>query len=194
MDDSREARFGHHPQMGRADVSEMGQTPHAVICDVDSLEAARDLIQDLENRDIPANAIELIGVESKQSPGPESSEAVVESGAVSSLTRSMVRGGLIGLVSGAVIGLVMAWFINGLPLPWGLVIGGLFGVGVGGVAGGMSVAKYSSPAWDETYEVEETDQVRVGVHHADVDVIETAEKVMEAGASRRVTRLGTGES
>lgn len=193
MESGRRPEFEEVPHEGRANKAEMEKAPHSVMADVDDLQMARRLIEDLEEHDIPANAIELIGAETKDAPDPDSDEAVAESGAVRALFRSIVAGGLVGLAVGGLLGLAMAWLIPGLSWSWGLAVGALFGLAVGATAGGMSVAKYSSPAWNETHEVEETKNVQVAVHHADVDVINTAETVLERHATGEVKRLGTRE-
>lgn len=191
MDRARRPNSDDVPQEGRADLSEMEEAPHSVVCDVDGLEVARLVIEDLEEHGIPANAIELIGAETKDSPAPDTVEAVAESGAFWALSRSTIVGGLVGLVVGALLGLPVASLIPGLTLPWGMVMRGLFGAAVGGTAGGISVAKYSSPAWDETHEVEETKELQLGVHHVDLDVINAAATVMERHVSGEVRRQGT---
>lgn len=182
------------PEEGRAELSELAEAPFSVVCDVADLDMARRLIEDLEEHDVPANSIELVGAETKESPDSDAGSAVAESEAFGALSRSTIAGGLVGSVVGALLGLFMAALIAGLSWPWALVIGALFGGGVGLAAGGMSVAKYSSPAWDETHEAEETDHLRLGVHHASLDVIDTAETVMRRHVSGGVHRLGSGES
>lgn len=181
------------PEEGRADLSELADAPYSVVCDVTDLDMARRLIEDLEEHDIPAHSIELVGAATKEAPDPDAGSAVADSRAFWALSRSTIAGGLVGLVIGALLGVSMAGLISGLSWPWGLVMGAVFGAGVGLAAGGMSIAKYSSPAWDETHEVEEADDLRVGVHHANVDVIDTAEMVMGRHTSGRINRMGTGE-
>ena len=162
-----------------------------MIADVEGLDAARLLIEDLEKHGTPSVSIELVGAATKDPGSPGRESDVAESDAFADLSKSTIVGGSLGIVIGGLLGLLMAYLIPGLTWPWGAVIGGLFGAGVGGAAGGMSVAKYSSPAWDETYQVEDSGRLRVAVHHADEEVVEEAEETMARHAVGRIERSGS---
>lgn len=166
------------PEGGRADLSEISEAPHAAVALVSHLDDARALIEDLERQGVPANSIELVGVKTKEPRHDDAGSGVAESDALASLSKSAVAGGAAGILLGGLLGLAMSLLIPDLAWYWGVLIGALFGAGVGGTAGGISVAKYSSPAWDETYQVEEDESVRVAVHNADPDVVDRAMTVM----------------
>lgn len=182
------------PELGRADISEIEKAPYSALGEVDDVATARHLVETLEEHGVPANAIELVGAETKDSPDPDTSHAVGESRAFRSLFRSVLAGGLVGLGVGGLLGTLAAFLIPGLVWPWGLLVGAIFGSAAGGVAGGMSVAKYASPAWDETYAIEESPELQVAVHHSDADVVDMAAEVMEPFVRGPVDRLGTRES
>jgi len=168
------------PETGRIAWAEIADAPHAVVADVPDLETARALIEALENSGTPANAIALVDAHTKDpSRSATENEAVAESGAFASLSKSVIVGGLIGMIVGGLLGLLMTLLTPDLEWYWSVVIGGVFGAGVGGAAGGISVAKYSSPAWDETYQVEDEPSVTVAVHHAEAEVVDEAESVMQ---------------
>lgn len=179
---------------GRADMADMEEASHSVLGELESREAATQLVEDLEEHGVPTNAIHLVGGETKESPDPDTKDSVVEARAFGAIARSAFVGAVLGLAAGAALGLLGALLTQGFPWPWGLVGGGVFGTAAGGVAGGMSVAKYSSPAWNATQEIEQTSQIGVGVLHADPEVIETAADVMERHVRGDVTRLGEAES
>lgn len=173
------------PELGRAEWDEITDAPHAVVGEAPDIEAARRLIEDLENHGIPANAIELLETETKDPRAHDAESDVVESPAFANLSKSVVVGGTLGIVLGGLLGLLMSYLVPDLAWYWGATLGGLFGAAVGGAAGGMSVAKYSSPAWDETYQVEDTPEVKVAVHHSDPEVVEIA----WSGMSRHVDNV-----
>lgn len=177
------------PEKGRAGWSEIQDAPHAVVGDVPDLESARLLIEDLEKHGVPPHSIGLLNTETKDPRHDDTESAVAESGAFTHLSRSVIVGGSIGIGLGGLFGLLMGYMIPDLSWFWGVIIGGLFGGAVGGAAGGMSVAKYSSPAWDETYQVEDDRIVKVAVHHAEADVVDEAEAVMNRHIDRAVERL-----
>jgi F0F1-type ATP synthase assembly protein I len=174
---------------GRADYSAMQQAPHSVIASVADLDQARRLIEDLENHGIPTPAIALLGATTKDPSHPKRESDVAESAAFAQLAKSVIIGGMAGILVGAMLGLLMASLIADLETGWGLVMGGVFGAGVGGAAGGISVAKYSSPAWDETYQVDdEAGDLAVAVHHVDREVVDRAEEIVERHPTEGVTR------
>lgn len=182
------ASNGNEPQQGRSELADLKQSPHYVIADVDDLDSARVLIEDLENHGTPTVAIELLGAHTKDPKSEDRESDVAESKAFADVSKSTIVGGVAGIVIGGLLGLVMALLIPDLTWPWGVVMGGLFGAGVGGAAGGMSVAKFSSPAWDETYQVEDDSRLRVAVHHAESEVVTAAYEVMERHSPRELER------
>lgn len=177
-------RIGEHdgsgevPEEGRATFEEIEAATHSVIGDVADAEQARVVVEDLENSGVPTTSIELVGAESKESPDPGSKSDIPESDAFANLSKSTIVGGGVGVVAGALLGLLLSFLIPALGPVWGLVLGAIFGGAVGGAAGGMSVAKYGSPAWSETYQVEEGQRMGVAVHHASAEVVRKAEEVM----------------
>jgi F0F1-type ATP synthase assembly protein I len=173
---------------GRADRSAMRQAPHSVIASVADLDQARRLIEDLENHGIPTPAIALLGAKTKDPDHADRESDVAESDAFAQLAKSVIIGGMAGILVGAMLGLLLASVIADLATGWGLVMGGVFGAGVGGAAGGISVAKYSSPAWDETYQVEEAGDLAVGIHHVDQEVVDRAEEIIGRHRAERVVR------
>lgn len=177
------------PEEGRSDLTELRSSPHAVMADVTGLDDARELIELLELNDIPPGSISLVGVETKDPRHDGQVSDVAESKAFAEVAKSTILGGSIGIVVGALLGLLMAYLIPDLSWSWGAVIGGLFGAGTGGAAGGMSIAKYSSPAWDETYQVDDDRQIQVAVHHRDKEVVDKSAEVMRGHVGDRVARL-----
>jgi hypothetical protein len=105
----------------------------------------------------------------------------------------VIVGGALGIVAGALLGVVVAAILPGVSFLLACGLAAIFGAGVGGAAGGMSVAKYNSPAWTETYETVEEGQVAVGVHHAESSVVDSAEEVLERHDVTGVTRYEHGE-
>jgi hypothetical protein len=170
----------------------MEQAPHSVIASVGGLDQARRLIEDLENHGIPTPAIALLGATTKD-PGHAGRESdIAESDALAQLAKSVIVGGMAGILVGATLGLLLAGVIPDLETGWGLVMGGVFGAGVGGAAGGISVAKYSSPAWDETYQVDEAGDLAVAVHHVDREIVDEAEEIIERHPTEKVVRRHRG--
>lgn len=166
------------PELGRADWAEIAGAPYAVVGDVPEIEAARALVEDLENQGVPAHSIELLGAETKDPESDDTDSDVAESTAFARLSKSVIGGGSLGIALGGGLGVLLSLIIPDLSWYWGVIMGGVFGAAVGGAAGGMSVAKYSSPAWDETYQVENTGGVKVAVHQSEAEIVDLAETVM----------------
>jgi F0F1-type ATP synthase assembly protein I len=177
---------------GRADHSAMEQAPHSVIASVDGLDQARRLIEDLEDHGIPTPAIALLGATTKDPSHSDRESDIAESDAFAQLAKSVIIGGMAGIVVGALLGLLLASVIADLETAWGLVMGGVFGAGVGGAAGGISVAKYSSPAWDETYQVDASGDLAVAVHHVDREIVDSAEEVIGRHQTEKIVRHDPG--
>jgi hypothetical protein len=111
--------------------------------------------------------------------------------AFSSVSKSTITGGIIGIVSGVVLGLLASLSIPALEPVWGMLLGAVFGAAIGGAAGGMSVAKYGSRAWTESFEVEEEQPLQVAVHNRSAEVVAKAEELMSTQLSAGdVRRLG----
>lgn len=189
MSGDHDRHLQHTTQEERASHSEIADAPHGVVASVDGTQSARALIEDLEDHGIPSGAIELLGARAKDTERGGTQTQVAESRAFSDLARSSTLGGAIGTLFGGLLGLLMALIIADLTWPWGLVIGGAFGVLIGGAVGGMSVAKYASPAWDETFQVEDRPGLEVAAHHASADVVDEAESVMARHVDGGVRRL-----
>jgi hypothetical protein len=181
------------PEQGRAEWDEVAAAPHAVVGDVPDIEGARLLIEALEKQGIPANAIELLEAETKDPKKDTAKTDVADAKALGSLAKSVIVGGVLGLIIGGLLGALVSLLIINLEWYWGALMVALFGAAVGGAAGGMSVAKYSSPAWDETYQVEDDPRIKVAVHHSEPEVVDDAEAVMEQHVEH-VTRVGRSET
>lgn len=176
------------PQEGRASMESIEQSPHLVFADVEDLDVARSLIEELELNGVPSVSIELLGAETKDPREPSRESDVAESRAFADVAKSTIIGGSLGIVIGSLLGLLMAYLIPDLTAAWGALMGGLFGAGIGGAAGGISIVKYSSPAWDETYQVEDDATPRVAVHHADEEIVDRSEEMMRRHVGEGVTR------
>lgn len=170
---------------------EMGDATHAVVASVDDMEAARMLVEDLEEHGVPPGSISLLGETGEPASAKKRDE--VEAGAFSELTRSVIAGAAVGAVAGALVGIVVGLILPDANLLVAAALGAIPGAAVGGAAGGMSVAKYASPAWNETYETVQRGVIAVGVEHGDGDVVATAEEVMARHATRDVSRGEEGE-
>ncbi|HLU53622.1 MAG TPA: hypothetical protein VK011_08535 [Acidimicrobiia bacterium] len=152
--------------------------PHSITATVADPAAARLLVEELEERGVPPGSIEMSDVVSPEED--EANEAMPESRAFVDVSKSSIAGGAIGAVIGGALGAILGVIVPDLGMGWAILIGAVFGIGVGGSAGGMAVAKYNSPAWRETYETVDRGRVTVGVHDGDPEVIDTAEEVMRS--------------
>jgi hypothetical protein len=167
------------PQSGRTNPDAVENSPFAVVAEVERIQSARQVVEDLEEHGIPTTAISLLGVETKDPERPGRASDVAESRAFASVSKSTIAGGAGGAVIGAVLGIAMVAFaVPDLGWAWGAVLGAIFGSAIGGAAGGMSVAKYSSPAWHETYQTAEAGHPSVVVSHGEEAVIRSAAEVM----------------
>lgn len=150
--------------------------PYSITASVADPAAARVLVEELEESGVPPGSIQMTDV-----VGPEddhANEAMPESRAFVDVSKSSIAGGVLGAIIGGGLGAVLGMIVPDLGMGWAILIGAIFGAGVGGSAGGMAVAKYNSPAWRETYETVDRGRVTVGVHDGDREVIDTAEEVM----------------
>lgn len=179
------------PEEGTATPEEIEAAIHSVTVDVPDVEQARAVVESLEKNGVPTTSIELVGAETEQPHRPGTQSDLPDSEAFTSLSKSTIVGGAIGIVVGALLGLAVSAMIPALGAVWGLMLGGVFGAAVGGAAGGMSVARYGSRAWSETYQVKEEQRLQVAVHHASADVVAKAEEVMSTHvAPSKVRRVG----
>ncbi len=167
---------------------EMIDAPHAVVAAVTDIEAARAVVEDLEKQGIPPDAIGLIGAASDERSDVPDSEAF------SDLGKSVTAGGAGGALIGGVLGSLVTLAIPGVGVVVAAGLGAVFGAAVGGAAGGITVTKYASPAWMETFETVERGEVAVGVHHADGSVVDDAQTVMEGHDVSRISRFGAEDS
>lgn len=162
-----------------AELEEFLASDHAVVATTSEMDTARRLIEDLEEHGIPPVSIALMGAAPGGSMDDTEPGGEAETEALNDLAKSVVTGGGIGAVAGAVLGAIVALAIAGINFLLAAALGALFGSAVGGAAGGMSVAKYNSPARTETFEtVAQGGDVSVGVHHADRSVVDAAAEVM----------------
>lgn len=156
--------------------------PYGVRGDVDTLDLARALIEDLEMSGIPPEAIGLIGPDSApaETEMPEGEE-------IADTARSAAAGGATGAIVGGVLGSMVPLAIPGVgPVLAAGLLGAVFGAGVGGAAGGMSVAKYNSPAYHDTFQTVREGRFVVSVQHADEAVVDAA---AEQFADQQVTNV-----
>lgn len=147
---------------------------YGVVAEISDLDTARDVIEDLEEHGTPPEAIALLGPDSDHQPQDDMPEAE----AIGDTAKSAAAGGAGGALVGGVLGSLVPLAIPGIGPVIAAGLGAIFGAGVGGAAGGMSVAKYNSPAWEETFQTVKRGRFAVGVHHADPEIVETAEEVM----------------
>lgn len=149
---------------------------HSISASVGDKEAARLLVEQLEEGGVPPGSIRMSDV-----VGPEdddANEVMPEGRAFADVTRSSIAGGVVGALVGGGLGALLTLVIPELSMGWAIAFGAIFGAGIGGSAGGMAVAKYNSPAWRDTYETVDEGPVTVGVHDGDPAVIDAAEEVM----------------
>jgi len=165
--------------------SETNEMVTGVVAEVADLEAARELIQALEGHGTPPGAIGLLGPDS----GEQAEGDTPEAEAIGEAAKSAAAGGIGGALVGGVLGSIVPLAIPGIGPVLAAGLGAIFGAGVGGTAGGMSVAKYNSPAWEETFLTVKRGRFAVSVHHADADVVASAEEIMRRGAVGPVSRF-----
>lgn len=139
---------------------------------IGSSDQARSLIEELEDRGIPPNAIDLA-----ESPVAMVRSSERRADLFGDVGRSVLAGAALGSVSGVVLGGLLA-LAAGLEFPATALLGVVFGAGIGGAAGGIRVVKYASPAWRESQHSEEPGVVTVTVRHPDSSVIDRAEEVI----------------
>jgi hypothetical protein len=172
---------------------DLKRSPHAVVASVREMDQARVLIEDLEEHGVPPVSIALLGVAPGGSMDGTERQGEAETHALTQLAKSVIVGGGLGIVAGALLGAVVAAVLPGVSFLLACSLAAIFGAGVGGAAGGMSVAKYNSPAWTDTYETVEEGEVAVGVHHAESSVVDAAEEVFGRHQVTGVTRYHHGE-
>ncbi len=170
---------------------ELVETPHAVVATVDDMEKARVLIEDLEEHGVPPRSITLLG--DTVEPGSAGRRDEVEAGAFSELAKSVLAGAAVGALVGGFLGALISLIFPDAAIWVAVGLGAVFGAGVGGAAGGMSVAKYSSRARIETYTEVQEGVIAVGVDHADADVVAAAEEIMHRHGVRDVTTGTRGD-
>lgn len=165
---------------------------YSVVATMADMEAARLLVEELEQHGVPPGAIALTGAVAPEED--DSHDEMPEGEAISDVTRSTVGGGVVGSIVGGVVGALFTLFVPDLSLSWAIFLGVIFGGGIGLGAGGMAVAKYNSPAWRESYEsVQDDDTVSVGVHVPEREMAESAEELMRRHEPLEVRRLDDRE-
>lgn len=175
----------HHDDQASVDettVEEMAAR-HNVVASLQDLGAARTLIQDLEKDGIPPGSISLLGARRDEGQATPEAEAVSEVG------RSAATGAAGGAVVGGTLATLTALAVPGIGPVLAAGLGAIFGASVGGAAGGISTTKFSSRAWERTYEEVEAGGVVVGVHHGDGKVVDDAEALMRRHPVVGVERL-----
>lgn len=155
--------------------------PRSVVAVMPDLGSARLLMEKLEQHGVPPGSIGMEGA--VPADEDEAQGEMPESSAISDVSRSTVGGFAAGAVVGGLLGALLTIPFPGLGLFWAVVLGVIFGGGIGLAAGGMAVAKFSSPAWRETYETARRDEhISVGVRHDDPEVVASAEELMRRDA------------
>lgn len=162
----------------RPDLDATHQPPaeHSVKASVESAEAARILIQELEEQGVPPGAISMVGATPPEET--DTNTEMPEIKAFQDTTRWVLTGGAVGALIGGTLGAVSVLVIPNLGLGWAIFFGALFGAAIGGAFGGMRVAQYNSPAWRETYETADPSGVEVGVHAGDAEIVDKAAEAM----------------
>lgn len=166
--------------------------PYSVMAVMEDLASARLLMEELEQEGVPPGSIGLEGPTPPEENGAR--QEMPETSAFSDVSRSTVGGGVIGSVVGGILGGLLT-----IPFPelgpfWAIVLGVIFGGGIGIAAGGMAVAKFNSPAWRESYETAQTgERVTVGVHAEDLAIVESATELMRQSDALEVRRLDDRE-
>lgn len=171
------------------------QLPHgrySVMAVMEDLGSARLLMEELEQHGVPPGSIDLEGASPPESDGAQ--DEMPESSAFSDVTRSTLGGAVVGSAVGGILGALLTIPFPDLGLFWAILFGAIFGGGVGLAAGGMAVAKFSSPAWRESYETaQEGGRVSVRVHAENPRVVESAAELMRRNDALEVRRLDDGE-
>lgn len=150
------------------------RAPHNAVAAVSGLEAARTMIEALEQAGIEATHISLLGAQKASNASEVSPEATDQAGVEvehGSMTGAAIGAGAAGLTGAAI----------GIPGVGPLVAGGLwaiFGAGVGAAVGGVSSLGLSQ-AWEQTFEAVKEGNVAVGVHSDDEAEVTSALEVME---------------
>jgi hypothetical protein len=179
---NREQRAGDASAPPEWETDQEITAPHSVLVTVRELDDARTLIEYLEQSGVPSTAISLIEPAAVHPIDGGEGEVYGE------VARSVLMGAVAGALVGALLG-YLASLATGLPPLMAMALGALFGAGVGGAAGGMSVVKYSSPAWRQTHEAAPSNRFKVGVQHSDAEVVETAEELMTRHGFTEVARV-----
>jgi hypothetical protein len=156
--------------------------PHSVLVTVKELGDARTLIEYLERSGVPPTAISLIEPAAAHPIDGDEGEVYGE------VARSVLLGAVAGALVGALLGYLTSLATDLSPF-MAIALGALFGAGVGGAAWGMSVVKYSSPAWRQTHETLPSNRFKVGVQHSDAVVVETAEELITRHGFTDVVRV-----
>lgn len=153
-----------------------------MIAVLDDLDEAQDLIEDLEKEGVPPAAISLIDPSQGRGVGADRRVG-------GTVGRAVMFGMVAGLLIGGLLGLVAAaWIDLGTTRQVAVILGAVFGAGIGMAAGGISETRFASPAWRETQQTEGQGHLAVGVHHSDPSVVEIAEDVMAAHHPIRLHR------
>ncbi len=149
---------------------------HRVSASALDREDARNLIEELEDRGVPSTAIEL------DEPGKTRPQR--QAGPVfGDVLRSSLLAAAIGAGVGAVATVLLSAAAD-IEVGWWTIAGAVFGAFVGVAFGGMRVVRYASPAWRDTGDAEQPDQVTVTVEHPEREVVDTAAQVIESHGGR----------
>ena len=141
---------------------------------MDSLDAARNLIETLEEDGVPPRTIDLDGNTEESESGFRTERKVF-----SKTAKRILGYGSVGALAGILLGVVGAGSVA-VGSAVAAMLGAVFGFAVGGTIGGLSVLKYNSPAWAQTYETVADGPVRVTVTAPDAELVQRAAVLMDA--------------
>lgn len=134
---------------------------------------ARELIEHLEEGDIPTHSIAIEELAVSTDPSPREGRLFGDVG------RRVTIGAVFGAIVGLGIGAVTI-AITDVPAGLGLIAGLVFGAFAGVAIGGLGVVRFASPAWREAGDDGTPALVLVSVYHDDRSVVTAAVEVIEA--------------
>lgn len=136
-----------------------------------SRDDARELIERLENSDIPANSILLEDYATRRNRSRREGPLFGDVG------RRVVIGIIGGALAGALLGAI-ASTVADLRLGLAIAVGSVFGAFAGVAVGGIGVVRFASPAWRDAGDSAPPTLVLVTVEHPDRSVVDIAIEVI----------------
>lgn len=164
------------------------RAPHNVVAAVDSLDAARSLIETLENEGVDPEAISLLGAYPAE-PGDEVAPASDDQPG-GRTARALASGAAVGAGAGAASAAAIGAAV-GIP-----GIGPVVAAGIWAVIGATAGATYNVPAsvgissaWHHTFEAVRDGNFVVGVHSEAEATVTKAEELMASAETLSVNRF-----